>query len=474
MSEAAIEVLDALLVRYEHELRSLQAEDFVERIQSWSQELEAAVSGVWLAILEPLRAEIHRCVRELQVGDRGVRSEDYDRLAWVVNERRRELRDFIQHGSAGRVAERRQRYPLSVRLQMRDAAPEVEREEIHPPSTALIDETDERAYPVWFGTDRELRFTSEDQFQDTGAWCDTLTYGISVVHVPKSHTFGSIGSSWLKRVVRRTLSGTHDDRLEIIATKVGPADAFSASIGRELAHWPSKKAALVFVHGYNVSLREAIVRAAQIGFDLKIEGITATFSWPSKGRLIPYPQDEEHIQLSEQHFVDFIERLAQSPGLEEINVLAHSMGNRLLCRTMPQLIERQRLGRIPVPIGHVVLAAADLSTAFFQQHADLYRQLARRRITNYSCAADKALFASRTVHGLGRVGLEPPIFVHDGIDTVSASQLNVDLLGHGYFASAEPLLYDIAELIHHNKPPPSRLRIERGPAALGLHWVLTK
>jgi hypothetical protein len=47
------------------------------------------------------------------------------------------------------------------------------------------------------------------------------------------------------------------------------------------------------------------------------------------------------------------------------------------------------------------------------------------------------------VHGL--VGLEPPIFVHDGIDTISASQLNVDLRGRGYFASAEPLLYGIAE-----------------------------
>lgn len=198
------------------------------------------------------------------------------------------------------------------------------------------------------------------------------------------------------------------------------------------------------------------------------------FPGPSQGKLLPYPSDEAHIELSENHFLEFIQHLAQSPGLEEINVLAHSMGNRLLCRAIPKLIELQRRGQIRVPIGHVVLAAADLSTEFFKQHASLYKQLARRRITNYSCAADKALFASKSVHGLGRVGLEPPIFVHDGIDTVSASGLNVDLLGRGYFASVEPLLYDIGELIHHDTEPPRRLRIVPGPAELGLHWVLTR
>jgi len=31
--------------------------------------------------------------------------------------------------------------------------------------------------------------------------------------------------------------------------------------------------------------KEAAIRAAQIGCDLKVPGITAFFSWPSKGRL---------------------------------------------------------------------------------------------------------------------------------------------------------------------------------------------
>ena len=38
--------------------------------------------------------------------------------------------------------------------------------------------------------------------------------------------------------------------------------------------------ALLYLHGYNTSFEEAAIRAAQIGFDLKVPGATAFFSWP--------------------------------------------------------------------------------------------------------------------------------------------------------------------------------------------------
>jgi hypothetical protein len=34
----------------------------------------------------------------------------------------------------------------------------------------------------------------------------------------------------------------------------------------------------VYIHGYNVSFEEAVIRAAQMGYDLKVEGVTALFS----------------------------------------------------------------------------------------------------------------------------------------------------------------------------------------------------
>jgi esterase/lipase superfamily enzyme len=249
------------------------------------------------------------------------------------------------------------------------------------------------------------------------------------------------------------------------------AEEFAASLRSELAHW-QKRTALVFVHGYNVSFREAALRAAQIGFDLRIDGIMAFFSWPSKGDLFPYSADEASVELAEKHFVSFIELLATVHELEEISILAHSMGNRLLARTVELLLGLKQAGTLGVPIGQIMLAAADLTAAWFKQFADTYTALASHRVTNYTYKADKALMASRKLHDQARVGLEPPVFVHPGIDTISASELDLDLLGHGYIATAEPLLYDLGQLIHDDKPPLHRTRLEPMPPTLSTYWAL--
>ena len=41
--------------------------------------------------------------------------------------------------------------------------------------------------------------------------------------------------------------------------------------------------------GYNVDFKESAIRAAQIGYDLNVKGITSFFSWPSQGSLEGYP-----------------------------------------------------------------------------------------------------------------------------------------------------------------------------------------
>lgn len=331
-----------------------------------------------------------------------------------------------------------------------------------------------RTYPVWFGTDRNWALDPSGRPQFASGWSKELAFGCCKVHVPKTHAFGSIGSSWIVRKFKTKILRLEDDLLTLREINLLPgAEAFQDSVQDELAKWP-KRTALVLVHGYNVCFEDAAIRAAQIGFDLRVDGITAFFSWPSQGNLVPYEGDEARVELSENHFIEFLVRLSEVPNIEEINVLAHSMGNRLLFRAVPRLLELHRTGSLAVPIGHLVLAAADLTTEFFQQYADLYPRLAARRVTNYTHEADNALRLSRALHQIGRVGLEPPIFVHQGIDTVSASSLDLDLLGHGYFAAAAPLLYDINELIHDHKPPAQRVRIQPAQAASGKYWVIGK
>jgi hypothetical protein len=68
--------------------------------------------------------------------------------------------------------------------------------------------------------------------------------------------------------------------------------------------------------------------------------------------------------------------------------------------------------------------------------------------------------------------LEPPIFTQQPIETISVSQLDLDLLGHGYIATAEPLLYDLAQLIHDNKPARARTRVQPALPQPSTYWLL--
>lgn len=326
-----------------------------------------------------------------------------------------------------------------------------------------------RHYRVWFGTDRAREIGEEVSFGVN--WSEKLTLGSCDVYVPTTHKFASIGSSWIVRKVKG-LFGIEDDRLRLEATRILGAAKFGESVGRELKKSKSSRTALVYVHGYNVSFEEAAIRAAQIGVDLRVEGITAFFSWPSKGALIPYASDEANIDLAENHFVAFLEQLSHSANLQEIDILAHSMGNRLLCRTIDRLVKARSSGALRVPIGHIVLAAADLTADFFMQYVHQYKQLAKRRVTNYASGRDLALWASQLVHGIARVGLTPPVFTHEDLDTISVSGFNLDLLGHGYFASAEALLYDISSLIRTHMEPDRRQRMLVVPSGASRYWVL--
>jgi hypothetical protein len=49
--------------------------------------------------------------------------------------------------------------------------------------------------------------------------------------------------------------------------------------------------------------------------------------------------------------------------------------------------------------------------------------------------------------------------VVDGIDTVEVTGLDLSVLGHGYFAQAHGVLYDMHQLLRENAAPGARLRL---------------
>lgn len=325
-------------------------------------------------------------------------------------------------------------------------------------------------YEVWYGTNRapvtneKGKITSYSNDRSKGS----VYYGKCKVIIPQSHQFGSTGSSWWRRWLRMT-----DDRLKL----EGLSSLTEADFWAELKHYLStldlnERFSVVFLHGYNISFLDAAIRSAQIGFDLKIPGAMAFFSWPSKADPAAYLADEESIQASEDEISVFLSNFARQTGSEKVHIIAHSMGNRGLLRAI-QRITHDAEKRSGIKFGQVILAAPDVDVDLFKDLARLYPSVSERT-TLYVSAKDRAVALSQIVHDYDRVGFIPPVTVVPGIDTVEVTNIDLSLLGHGYIATAEAVLYDMYELIFHNTAPNARTRLspKRTITAAEPYWII--
>lgn len=329
-----------------------------------------------------------------------------------------------------------------------------------------------RIYPVYYGTNRNLRRSTTGQLLEFGserAPLGTVHFGKCNVAVPRSHRFTQVAPSWWRRLL-----ACDRGRLEITERHQTDQFQFWKDLNQDLTL--DANDIFVFIHGYNVSFDEAAIRAAQLGVDLKVPGITAFFSWPSKGELEDYTRDEAAIAGSEAALTEFLVRLSTETSAARIHILAHSMGNRGLLRAIQRIAYRSALpGSVKLRFGHLILAAGDEDVDLFKDLSPLFRGMCQR-VTVYSSPADRALRASRWLHGHSRFGFtsEPPPIVVEGIDTVDVPSFNLLNLGHGYFASAESVLHDMFELIYHNSDPIKRQRIDRATAKGTDYWLIRR
>jgi esterase/lipase superfamily enzyme len=284
---------------------------------------------------------------------------------------------------------------------------------------------------LWYGTNRKPLSTTNTAKGYSAKRDDKLHLGNCEVYIPKSHKIGSLGSSWLKRLI----SGT-DDRLKVTKITEVTSESYWDSLRSHLSAITKKeRIALIYIHGFNVSFEGAALRAGQIGADLNLNGAMAFYSWPSKGKVIGYTADEAAIEASEDHIEDFIADFAIKSGASKVHIIAHSMGNRGLLRAMSRIFHRARR-KSPVKFGQIFLAAPDVDTELFLKLAQCYPKLSDRT-TLYVSKKDKALKSSGIVHDAPRAGFTPPITTLPQIDTIEVSNIDLTTLGHGFFGNAQ-------------------------------------
>jgi esterase/lipase superfamily enzyme/TRAP-type C4-dicarboxylate transport system substrate-binding protein len=209
---------------------------------------------------------------------------------------------------------------------------------------------------------------------------------------------------------------------------------------------------IVFVHGYNNSFTDAIRRSATIRQDIAPDSIVIAYTWPSDGELLSYAYDESSTDTALQNFKLFMDMLTETVPSDSINIIAHSMGSRLVTKYVGSLAER---GRLPdtTKFENIVFAAADISTEFFQQQEEKpfdprYPLSAyAERITVYSSENDMPLNVSNRLHGDQRLGLadHESIYLEADIIAIDASPIDPKKFRHIFtFETRHSYVFDKA------------------------------
>ena len=292
-----------------------------------------------------------------------------------------------------------------------------------------------------------------------------MEYGRAIVSIPINHSPGNLELPNLWKLERRA-----DPNKHFIVKSVSPlhGDAALKEMSEALQR-SAGKALLIFVHGYNTSFDEAAMRTAQLVYDVKFPGVPLFFSWPSADRATSYFHDADAAELSEGRFEQLLEQLSHLPPTD-IYVIAHSMGNRIVTKSIRARIEK---GQDTSRLKELLLAAPDISADLFRTViAPRLAQMQGTRTTVYASSNDLALRASSLLHQYTRVGeTSPTVFVYPRIETIDASGVSLVNRGYGhtYIMDSAAVLNDIRLLLQRRVPAKDRGLSEVGRVP-NLYW----
>jgi hypothetical protein len=192
-------------------------------------------------------------------------------------------------------------------------------------TAAPAEVNDRRSVDFLFATDRVRQDGTE--MADFGFdRAESLTYGVARVHVPTDHKMGNIELPGARRFLWFTLGYERTDPEKHFIIK--DIEVVDKDGWRRLAADRAQgRDALLFVHGYNTSFRDAIFRTAQVIWDLQYARAAILFSWPSRGETLSYEYDRNSALVARTHFIELLKFLQGDAGIHNIHVLAHSMGN---------------------------------------------------------------------------------------------------------------------------------------------------
>jgi esterase/lipase superfamily enzyme len=219
----------------------------------------------------------------------------------------------------------------------------------------------------------------------------------------------------------------------------GADTAFIAEVRRELARRPvGQRRLLLFVHGYNTTTSDAILRLAQFVEDTGFEGVPVLFTWASAASVSRYVYDLNSALVARSEVQDVVGILERT-GAENVEVFAHSMGTFLTMEALVDGAQTGRLNRRASSINHIVLASPDIDLDLFRKQLGALPLSIREKIYLLISKDDGALRASRLVAGgVPRVGAADAEELEKlGVTVIDLSEIDDSTSGsHSKFAGS--------------------------------------
>ncbi|HDR27935.1 alpha/beta hydrolase [Rhodovulum sp.] len=173
--------------------------------------------------------------------------------------------------------------------------------------------------------------------------------------------------------------------------------AFTAALARDIAARPrGKRAAVVFVHGFNTNFAEGLYRSAQLAHDFGIEGVAVHYSWPSAASPFGYGHDRDSALFARRGFAELLEALIAARP-DELLIVAHSMGGLLTMETLRHMA-LAKPGRVAREIDGLILLSPDIDVDVFRaQVRDIGAM--PQRVVVFTSQRDRALSLSARLSG---------------------------------------------------------------------------
>ena len=222
--------------------------------------------------------------------------------------------------------------------------------------------------------------------------------------------------------------------------------SFVSSINRSLARLsPMDRNILVFVHGYNNTLSDSVLRLAQFVEDTGFDGVPVLFSWASAAKPSQYVYDLNSALAARPRLAEAADIMGRT-NARGFNLVAHSMGAFLTMEAIVQAELRggfNRSGRLR----NIMLAAPDIDIDLFR--AQLSQIPEKDRVFFiFVSKDDSALGFARTISGgVNRVGAADATELEEfGVTVIDLSAVDDSSSGsHSKFAGSPEVVQLIGQ-----------------------------